>query len=199
MTLRIETVTGEQIIPWLNELAELRIRVFRDFPYLYDGSLDYEMDYLATYTRCARSICVLALDGNRVVGASTGLPLAEEVAEFRAPFAAAGLNETRIFYCAESVLLPEYRGRGLYRRFFEGREQHARTLGFDTAVFCAVVRPEHHPLKPANYRPLTDIWARFGYYPEPGLLTRFCWKDRDQSEETAKPMQFYLKPLETSQ
>lgn len=110
MSLRIETVTGEQIIPWLSELAELRISVFRDFPYLYDGSLDYEMDYLATYTRCAHSLCVLALEGNRVVGASTGLPLAEEVAEFTAPFAAAGLDTSRIFYCAESVLLPDYRG-----------------------------------------------------------------------------------------
>lgn len=196
MSLRIETVTGEQIIPWLSELAGLRISVFRDFPYLYDGSLDYEMDYLATYTRCAHSLCVLALEGNRVVGASTGLPLAEEVAEFTAPFAAAGLDTSRIFYCAESVLLPDYRGRGLYRAFFDGRERHAQALGFDTAAFCAVVRPDHHPLKPDDYRPLTEIWARFGYHPEPGLLTRFRWKDRDQPEETAKPMQFYLKSLE---
>ena len=199
MNLRIVTVTGQGLTPWLNDLARLRIRVFRDFPYLYDGSLDYERNYLATYTQCEHSICVLALDGERVVGASTGLPLAREVDEFRAPFAAAGLNAERIFYCAESVLLPDYRGRGLYRAFFDGREAHARELGFDTAAFCAVERPDHHPFKPVNYRPLTDIWARFGYHPEPGLVTRFRWKDRDRDEETDKPMQFYLKSLEVSQ
>ncbi|WMC10254.1 GNAT family N-acetyltransferase [Oceanimonas pelagia] len=198
MSLRLHTVTGQQLAPWLPALADLRIGVFREYPYLYDGSLDYEMNYLATYTRCERSVCVLALDGDRVVGASTGLPLAEEVDEFRAPFVAAGLNEDRIFYCAESVLLPEYRGRGLYRAFFDGREAHAGKLGFDTAAFCAVVRPDHHPLKPADYRPLTEIWARFGYRPEPGLVTRFRWKDRDHPTETTKPMQFYLKSLEAT-
>ncbi|OXY80450.1 GNAT family N-acetyltransferase [Oceanimonas doudoroffii] len=199
MSLRLHTVTGQDLTSWLTELAELRIRVFREFPYLYDGNLEYEQHYLSTYTRCEHSVCVLALDGDLVVGASTGLPLAREVDEFKAPFAAAGLNAERIFYCAESVLLSDYRGRGLYRAFFDGREAHAGKLGFDTAAFCAVVRPDHHPLKPAGYRPLTEIWARFGYHPAPGLVTRFGWKDRDRDEETDKPMQFYLKSLEASQ
>ncbi|MGR7919757.1 GNAT family N-acetyltransferase [Zobellella denitrificans] len=195
-SLRLLAARGAELAPWLNALAELRIRVFRDYPYLYDGSLEYEMAYLAPYLRCEDSLCLLALDGDRVVGASTGLPLAREVDEFQAPFLARGVAVEDIFYCAESVLLPDYRGRGLYRAFFAGRETHAKHLGFAQAAFCAVVRPEDHPLKPAGYRPLTTIWARFGYHPVPGLDTRFRWKDRDQADETDKPMQFYLKSLE---
>ncbi len=197
--VRILTVTGKTLAPWLDRLAELRIRVFRDFPYLYDGDPVYEADYLSTYLDTDHSVCVLALDGDRLVGASTGLPLSHETAAFRRPFVEQGLDTDRIFYCAESVLLPAYRGQGLYKAFFNGREAHARQLGgFEQAAFCAVVRPAEHPLRPCGYRSLEPVWQHFGYRPEPGLRARFGWKDIDQPQETDKPMQFYLKPLETS-
>ena len=38
------------------ELAALRIEVFRDFPYLYEGSLEYEKEYLNTYSQSADSM-----------------------------------------------------------------------------------------------------------------------------------------------
>ena len=34
----------------LDNLAALRIEVFRDFPYLYEGSTEYEKEYLKTYS-----------------------------------------------------------------------------------------------------------------------------------------------------
>jgi len=40
--IRIERRSGPALLPYIPELARLRIEVFRDFPYLYDGSLDYE-------------------------------------------------------------------------------------------------------------------------------------------------------------
>jgi GNAT superfamily N-acetyltransferase len=197
--VRLLTASGPGLAPWLNKLAELRIRVFRDFPYLYDGDPGYEADYLSTYLETDSCVCVLALDGNRLVGASTGLPLSHETDAFRRPFVERGLDTDRIFYCAESVLLPAYRGQGLYKAFFNGREAHARQLGgFELAAFCAVVRPAEHPLRPDGYRSLEPVWQHFGYRPEPGLLAHFGWKDIDQPNETDKPMQFYLKPLETA-
>ncbi len=30
-------LSGSQIAPYIDELAQLRITVFREFPYLYDG------------------------------------------------------------------------------------------------------------------------------------------------------------------
>ena len=70
---------------YLPDLAQLRIRVFRDFPYLYDGTVAYEEKYLETYTRCAESIVVLVLDGSKVVGATTGLPMSAETEEAMTP------------------------------------------------------------------------------------------------------------------
>lgn len=76
----IETrvLAGEAVTPWLEQVAALRIAVFRDWPYLYQGDPDYEARYLARYARSPGSVFVLALDAGAVVGASTGMPLDEE-------------------------------------------------------------------------------------------------------------------------
>jgi GNAT superfamily N-acetyltransferase len=181
---------------YIPALASLRIRVFRDFPYLYDGTVEYEEKYLKTYTDCAESVVVLVLDGDKVVGATTGLPMDAETPEFQKPFVENGFDPSKIFYCAESVLLPEYRGRGIYPKFFAEREGHARALGrFDLVTFCCVQRPEDHPLRPADYVPLDRIWSKFGYVKHPELATTYTWKDVDETEDSEKPMVFWLKSL----
>jgi GNAT superfamily N-acetyltransferase len=197
-SITIQRFTGHdpELKKYIPDLASLRIRVFRDFPYLYDGTIEYEEKYLKTYTDCAESVVVLVLDGGIVVGATTGLPMDAETPEFQKPFVENGYDPSKIFYCAESVLLPEYRGRGIYPKFFAERESHARSLSrFDTVAFCCVQRPENHPLRPADYVPLDRIWTKFGYVKHPELHTTYRWKDVGETEETEKPMVFWLKSL----
>lgn len=194
--MRVIVRQGGLAAPYIDDLARLRITVFRAFPYLYEGTVDYERDYLATYARSAESLFVLALDGETVVGASTGIPMSEETEAFKAPFLDGGWNPGRIFYFGESVLLPAYRGQGIGVRFFEEREAHARRLGrFDHCCFCAVERPADHPLRPAGYEPLDAFWNRRGYRHLPELRTEFTWRDVGEDAETAKPMSFWLKEI----
>jgi GNAT superfamily N-acetyltransferase len=197
-TMEIKVLTGKdvELEARLLEVARLRIQIFREFPYLYDGDLNYEQKYLATYLNCPQSVIVLALDQGQVIGASTGLPLSAETEEFLSPFLAQGYNSQEIFYCGESVLLPAYRGHGIYRYFFQGRENHAKSLdGIKFSYFCAVVRPVDHPRYPANYVPLDAIWQHFGYRKYPELTTSFAWKDLDEAEQSFKTMVFWGKTL----
>jgi GNAT superfamily N-acetyltransferase len=194
--MHIRLLQGAAIAPHIDDLARLRLTVFREFPYLYDGTLAYEARYLATYAESPESLFVLALDGARVVGASTGLPMADETEEFQRPFREQGRDPQRIFYFGESVLLPEYRGSGLGVRFFTEREAYARRLGrFDHCAFCAVERPLDHPRRPAGYQPRNDFWARRGYRHHPELRTEYHWRDLDEQCDSAKPMSFWLKEL----
>lgn len=193
--LSTRTVFGAELEPWLSAVAELRIRVFRDFPYLYDGSLEYERRYLQTYLDSDTSICVLALQGDEVVGAATGLAMRDEDGAFQQPIIDAGFNLDAVFYCAESVLLPAYRGRGIYRHFFAEREAQARRLQLRHSVFCAVQRSENHPLKPAGYQSLDSIWRRYGYQSLPGVAAQFPWQDVDADQTTQKTLSFYHKHL----
>ena len=44
------------------------------------------------------------------------------------------------------------------------REAHAASLGLDICAFCAVLRPDRHPLKPAGYVPLDTFWPAEDYH-----------------------------------
>ena len=192
---RVFTLQGKDITPHLEALAALRIRVFRDYPYLYDGDHAYEAHYLQRYADCPDSLCVLAFVGEALVGAATGMPLAAECEEFRTPFETHQYDIRRIFYYGESVLLPHYRGRGIGKAFMAEREKHAAQAGYDIVAFCAVQRPEDHPLRPADYQPLDGFWQGRGYICRPELTTRFAWKEIGDASESEKPMMFWLKSL----
>ena len=197
MTIEVQALTGEAATVVLPDLARLRIEVFRDWPYLYQGTLRYEQDYLANFAASEGAVIVAARDGGVVVGAATAVPMASGHAEeLVAPLAAAGYDISRIFYLGESVLLRTYRGRGLGHAFFDQREAHARRLGgFTRAVFCGVKRPDAHPLRPASYVPLDNFWHKRGYTPLPGIVGSLSWCDVGETGETAKPMQYWMRTL----
>ncbi len=177
-SLIVETVHGNAVLPHLDAVAQLRIAVFRAWPYLYDGDADYERDYLAAYAASPDSVFVLARDGVAVIGASTGLPLLDDSDAFHTPFIAAGIDPASVFYFGESVLLPAYRGQGIGHAFFDRREAHARALGrFTLAAFCSVERAADDPRKPADYRPNDVFWRKRGYAPQPGMQVRLEWAE----------------------
>ena len=193
--LDIRCLRGNEIEPYIHDLVRLRIEVFKDFPYLYAGNLDYEKQYLQTYLNCPHSIMVLALDNQCVVGASTAIPLEYEEQVIQQPFLDNGFDIQRFFYFGESVLLSAYRGQRIYRQFFSYREQAAREYGCKTTVFCAVERPQNHPCQPKGYQPLDKVWQHFGYKKMPNLKTQFSWQDIGDKAETSKPMVFWLREL----
>lgn len=195
MAVEIRSMTEAALEAALEDVARLRIEVFRAFPYLYDGDLAYEREYLQSYRDSARALVVGAFDGDTLIGASTGAPLVDHADDFAAAFAGSGLDLGDIFYCAESVLLPAYRGQGIGHGFFDAREAHARELGYVKSAFCGVQRPKDHPLRPADYAPLDPFWRKRGYAPLEGAVAKFTWKDLDQDQESAKPLQFWIRDL----
>ena len=194
MNLSYVIKKGAEIESIFENLAPLRIAVFKAYPYLYEGSLDYEKEYLSTYFKSEKSFLFAVYHNKQMVGATTCIPLADETDEVQQPFAQAGWDMNAIFYFGESILLPEYRGLGLGHRFFDEREAHARNFGtFKTTCFCAVVRPDNHPLIPENYRSLDDFWTKRGYQKTPSVQSQFEWVDIGETVSTFKPMVYWMR------
>ena len=195
MTLSVAPLIGSALHEALDDLARLRIAVFRDFPYLYEGSRDYEEKYLQLFSKGKDGVIVAATDGGKIVGCATGSALVTHHGPLQEPFRKAGYDLDTIFYCGESVLLPQYRGQGVGHAFFDHREAHAKAHGYKTSAFCGVVRPADHPLRPADYQSLDPFWRKRGYRKADGLTAHFSWKDVGESDQREKPMQFWLKDV----
>jgi GNAT superfamily N-acetyltransferase len=193
--LRYEILLGDAIRAQLQPLAALRLTVFRDWPYLYDGTREYEERYLETYARSPQGLAMLAWERNQCVGATTALPMAQAPAEMRQPFEHDGEPIADLLYFGESVVLERHRGRGIGVAFFEHREAHARKLGLSRCTFCAVERPASHPLKPEDYVPNDAFWTRRGYARQPQWQCQFEWQDLQEPASTPHTLTYWLKSL----
>ncbi|HET9238008.1 MAG TPA: GNAT family N-acetyltransferase [Oligoflexus sp.] len=195
-SIQYETLHGNAAEAYIEDLARLRIQVFREFPYLYDGTTAYEARYLQTYFQCPDSLIVLARDADRIVGCATAIPLKFEEDEFKQPFLAQKMQPDAVMYFGESVLLPEYRGLGVGKTFLHKRISYAQSYpGIQWAAFCAVRRASDDPRRPSPYRPLDTLWQSFGFHAAPGMRTSYRWKEIGQSKETDQDMQFWLRPI----
>jgi GNAT superfamily N-acetyltransferase len=195
MSLVIEAHRGEAARPFLPAVAALRIEVFREWPYLYDGSAAYEERYLAGYAASPSSLIAVARDGDQVVGAATAMPLFGHSDDVVPPLAAAGFDPATVYYFGESVLKASHRGRRIGHGFFDAREAAARELGFRWAAFCAVQRPSDHPARPPDHRPHDEFWGKRGFVRRPDIVGHFAWRDVGDAAETVKPMTFWIKEL----
>lgn len=196
MEFEVKAFSGKQAENYIEAIADLRIRLFRDYPYLYEGSSEYEKEYLGRYFKAPGSKVFLLFYGERIIGATTCIPLAEEADFIQKPFLENGLNLTEYFYFGESLLERIYRGKGFGKLFFQYREDEAlKHPQIRYSCFCALNRPDDHQLKPDQYRPLNGFWKKLGYVQQPQMQAAMSWKDIDQPEETTKKLPFWIKKL----
>lgn len=187
---------GSAVLEFADQFADLRIAVFRDFPYLYEGTHEYEMDYIKTYAACPDAMVFFVFDKSCLVGATTCIPLADETENVRQPFLQKDYEIECVFYFGESILLKPYRGMGLGHRFFDERESFASSFGrYHTTAFCSVNRAVNHPMKPYDYIPNDSFWTKRGYEKQEDMTCQMEWKDLDQECETTKSLTFWTKAL----
>lgn len=168
-TSLIKVLMGREIIPYIDSVSEFRIRFFREFPYLYAGSISYEKEYMKGYSQEPRSLLViLEGDENELQGFSTGMPLnadSDIVKEASQNFEMAGYDSSQFYYFGETILIPEQRGKGNYSRIVEQREREVKAMGFSQVCFMAVKREADHPQRPVNYREPGPVFSHMGYEP----------------------------------
>jgi hypothetical protein len=188
---------GKEIETVLEDFAQLRITVFAEFPYLYEGNLAYEKEYIQTYCRSEMSFFFGIYHQNKLIGATTCLPLVDETEEVKKPFEDAKIDINQVFYFGESIILQKFRGQGFGNLFFDERERYAKQFAkIKFTTFCTVERPKNHPLKPENFRPNDLFWSKRKYLKRPELSCEMKWLDKNETAETFKKLTFWTKTIE---
>lgn len=193
-------VQGEARKEYIEILMEWRLKYFRQFPYLYEGSREYEESYLEGFLSHSNGILALASHGDSVVGIVTALPLLSEfgiATETDALAQVAKVSASAIFYIGEVIVDRGYRGRGLSRRLLELAEEYARSKGFTTCSLLTVVREDEHPLRPKDYISTDAVWRNLGYQ-RAGVATTFEWPTIHPGGEVSSvsnPMEYWIKRI----
>lgn len=193
--ITIQALTGQEAKRYFDDIARIRLTLFREYPYLYKGTVTYEEEYLETYFKSPHTAILLVFDGDKVVGFSNSIPLTEESDEMKAPFIQKGLNLNDYLYIGEVMIYTAYRGQGILRKFFEFHEAKARKEGCKYTVFMTVERPDDHPCKPDKYKSLDTTWRHFGYELIPGLQIQLAWTQVDTNRETDNTLSIWQKTI----
>ena len=190
-----QLLTGAAVAAGLDDMATLRLDIFREYPYLYEGRRDDELVYLETYATAPDACVILAHDGATVIGAATGMPLSHEDQQMQDALSGTALPLDEIYYIGELLFRPAYRNCGLGGKLLGQLESRIRSLGRYRTLTCATVeRPDNHPLQPPGYLPITRFLAHTGFARLPGVSTNFTWRETDGIKRD-HPMQFWIKPL----
>ena len=195
MAITEQILTGSAVDDCLNDIASLRIEIFREFPYLYDGRCEEELNYLKLYSVTPDSFVIIVKEGEKVAGAATGMPLRHESTELVDPFSGTSYPVDEIFYVGELLFYPEHRNHGMGMQVVRMVEEQVRSYSTYRYLTCAtVVRPDNHPLRPADYIPIDRFLAHTGFNLLTGITTSFTWLETD-GVRRSHPMKFWIKEL----
>jgi GNAT superfamily N-acetyltransferase len=194
--MKFEMIRGHQFESYIDVIADLRIEIFKEYPYLYDGDKATEVDYLKSYSASRSSILVLASDQGRIVGAVTGIPIAEMDAQFLVPFVENHFSVMSIFYLGEMLLLKEYRGKGTGYAMYKMFEDLVRSdQRYEQIAIAEVVRDKSDLRMPENYVPVSKLWEKLGYIQRPEILMQAPYKEIDSIGKVPHSLVFSFKDL----
>ena len=109
-------LSGKEASAYLDDLVRLRLTLFCKPPYLYQGTVEEERDYLVPMLSAPNSFVVFCFDHGRVIGATTALPLNESKSYFYKPFVENGLNPKEFLYISEAMVDESFQNQGIGKK-----------------------------------------------------------------------------------
>ncbi|MCH9613369.1 MAG: hypothetical protein SP1CHLAM54_03680 [Chlamydiia bacterium] len=191
--LDISVKRGEELLEIIPDIAKLRIEVFAEWPYRYEGDLTYEEKYVKKFAQSEEAFCVVAKDGDKVVGVSTALPLKDEEEKMQLPFREKGYDVDTFFYLSDTVLQKEYRGQGIGGRLVQMRMLEASLDPRYTHLCVASIERDDVP--EGSCKDLSQSRRHMGFVRDPDLVVWYDWKEIGDEVETPHPLIFWIKPI----
>ena len=200
MTTKIEIVTGKDCAEYVDIVSQFRIEAFREYPYLYEGKIEYEKKYLLGYMADTQGMIAVAKVDGVLAGISTGIPLngnSEIVADAKKIFRLKNIDISDYYYYGEIIVKPEFRRRSLAKMLYAAQDNLIIKWRFKHASILTIMRDKNHFLKPADYQSPDKMWEHLGFTRNQ-LKIDYSWPTI-QADHTVKnisnTLEFWTKPL----
>ena len=171
-------VTGKAINDCFEAIATLRLMVFSEYPYCYQGSFEDEQKHFGQYT-CHedRSLAVL-FEKNQIIGLSTRIPAASALPLLgRAvpELERRGVNIEQHYYVIESMIKQAFRGKKRGQLLYQEHEVFIRRRGYQTN--CLLTLATESTITSVEKKPFTSLWHWLGF-KKTAIQTSFTWLTR---------------------
>lgn len=194
--MEIKIASLKEIENYIDVIANLRITIFKEYPYLYNGDFTYEQKYLKKFLQTPDSLICVAYDEGQIVGAITALPLMYEEELVKEPFLNQDIPLNTIFYYSEALILEKYRKKGIGIKMFKVVEEKIISMEkYTYFTFAAIERSESHPQKPKEYQSPYPFFRKIGFQQRKDLVCHMSWKEIDKTQESIQSLYFWTKEM----
>lgn len=179
-SLDIRAYHGDELLKWVNIIAEMRISEFRNFPYLYAGNIEIEKKYLTSYTQDIKSAVIIASYQDKIAGILTGMPLTshlDPVNGAKELFIKNGLNPLEYYYCGEFIVKPEFRNQGIAKMLYIKQVEYAKKQRFKKFCLMTVDRSK----KPPSYFDTELLWKKLGFI-KTDMKVKLSWPTINENQ-----------------
>lgn len=192
--VRLQVLRCQEIEAYVDAITELALIVYREYPYLYDGTMKEYLPLIQIYATSQDGIACLLFDNKKLIGAAIGLPFLEMRDNYKELFADEDLKD--YYYLGALLLLKQYRGQGFGKKMYTAFEESVSALKvFQTLCFCKIQEFDKHPLMPRGYQSLESFWKKLGYIEHPKLTFTIPWKDIDAPKVRQHTLVYWTKDL----
>jgi predicted GNAT superfamily acetyltransferase len=199
--MKFQVFKGNDIRPYINTVANFRIKIFREYPYLYDGNFEYEEKYLQGYASNPNSLLILVTENNETIGVATSLPLESDsdiLSDVEKLFLAQAYKPEDFYYLSEIMIKPGCRHRGIAKKIYQIRVNKALENGFKYLCFAAIIKSKDDPNKPESYFNPAPMWKAMGFVPHDSITIEYNWptiQSNGNSIDKPHKLKFWIKPL----
>ncbi len=157
----VELLTGSSVEPYIEQMIEFRLKYFRVFPYLCEGTREEEMASVMRYIDSPTGHVLALKDENENFGGFlTGISILES--SYSSEFGAVLTCPEKTFYIGEMIFAESFRGRDGIQRCLEYFHL-IKEMGYKSVCCITVQRAENHPLKPEGYRDVSSLCKVLGF------------------------------------
>jgi GNAT superfamily N-acetyltransferase len=196
----IKILTGSAQKALIPFIAAQRIKQYQDYPYLYDGNMQEETDYVAWCLEQPSSALAVAYIDDAPIGFASGISLVDFDDHMKGSiqaFTHANFNPHNYYYLADIMVVPAYQGNKISSLLLQAIENHARNNAYKN-ICCITENHDTHPFKPIDYVSVVEVLlSRFSYVPS-SITLSFEWLTRQADGSSAQQthiLQYWIKSL----
>ncbi len=192
--IKLEILHGHEIAPHVKEIVQFVNKVYRNYPYFYNGDdAGYEA-YLESFPNLGNVVVCLAFEVKEIVGIAVGLPMPKRNV-YQKPLLEHDYDLKELFYLGEFGLKPELQGKGIELTMYQNIENVANKSGqFKKICFWEIENTLGQ--KATSYFPKDNFWKQLNFIWHPELNFQIFWTNIGDTKESAHKAVYWMKNLQ---